>query len=204
MMNLRCAALMLAIVSPLRAQVHEAPANAPARVAIPSETEPGTRLTVSGRVLGGDDRPLSGASLYVYQTDIKGEYSPGGTGAGGSDRPRLFGFLRSDGRGGYSFSTIRPGSYPNSRNPGHIHFEVVAEGHQPRIYEIVFEGDHFIQPVSGPIVPAVSGTRALAEALAKKGLEFERIVSEHSPRVGTAADLAEAIRQQPAANTGAH
>ena len=144
MMHLRCAALMLAIVLPLQAQVHEAPANAAARVAIPSEAEPGTRLTVSGRVLGGDDRPLSGASIYVYQTDARGEYIPGGTGAGGSDRPRLFGYLRSDGRGGYSFSTIRPGSYPNSRNPGHIHFEVVAEGHQPRIYEIVFEGDPLI------------------------------------------------------------
>ena len=81
---------------------------------------------------------------YVYQTDARGEYVPGGTGASGSDRPRLFGYLRSDARGEYSFSTIRPGSYPNSRNPGHIHFEVVADGHQPRIYEIVFEGDSLI------------------------------------------------------------
>ena len=141
---IRPAALMLAIVRPVEAQVHTAPANAPSRAAITSESEPGTRLTVSGRVLGGNDRPLSGASIYVYQTDARGEYVPGGTGASGSDRPRLFGYLRSDARGEYSFSTIRPGSYPNSRNPGHIHFEVVAEGHQPRIYEIVFEGDSLI------------------------------------------------------------
>ena len=139
---IRSAALMLAIVPTVDAQVHEAPANAPARAVITSESEPGTRITVSGRVLGGDDRPLAGASIYVYQTDAKGEYVPGST--GGSDRPRLFGYLRSDGRGEYSFSTIRPGSYPNSRNPGHIHFEVVADGHQARIYEIVFEGDALI------------------------------------------------------------
>jgi protocatechuate 3,4-dioxygenase beta subunit len=141
---IRPAALMLAIALPLEAQVHEAPATAPARAAITNESEPGTRLTVSGRVLGRDDKPLAGASIYVYQTDAKGEYIPGGTGAGGSDRPRLFGYLRSDAKGEYSFSTIRPGSYPNSRNPGHIHFEVVAEGHQSRIYEIVFEGDPLI------------------------------------------------------------
>ena len=140
----RIPVLMLAIGLPLEAQVHEAPANSPARVVITSDGEPGTRLTVSGRVLGRDDRPLSGASIYVYQTDAKGEYIPGGTGASGSDRPRLFGYLRSDAKGEYSFSTIRPGSYPNSRNPGHIHFEVVADGHQTRIYEIVFEGDALI------------------------------------------------------------
>ena len=141
---IRTAVLMLAIVLPVEAQIHEAPANAPARAVVAPESEPGTRLTVSGRVLGKDDRPLSGASIYVYQTDAKGEYIPGGTGASGSDRPRLFGYLRSDARGEYSFSTIRPGSYPNSRNPGHIHFEVVADGHDSRIYEIVFEGDSLI------------------------------------------------------------
>ena len=139
---IRPAVLMLAIALPVEAQVHEAPSNAPARAVITSESEPGTRLTVSGRVLGADGRPLAGASIYVYQTDARGEYVPGST--GGSDRPRLFGYLRSDSQGNYSFSTIRPGSYPNSRNPGHIHFEVVANGHLARIYEIVFEGDALI------------------------------------------------------------
>ena len=50
---IRPAALMLAIVLPVEAQVHTALANAPSRAAITSESEPGTRLTVSGRVLGG-------------------------------------------------------------------------------------------------------------------------------------------------------
>jgi protocatechuate 3,4-dioxygenase beta subunit len=136
--------LMLAIVPAVEAQMHEAPPNAPARVMVAAESEPGTRITVSGRVIGVDNKPLAGASIYVYQTDARGEYIPGGTGAAGSDRPRLFGYLRSDAQGGYSFNTIRPGSYPNSRNPGHIHFEVVASGHAPRIYEIVFEGDALI------------------------------------------------------------
>ncbi len=58
--------------------------------------------------------------------------------------PRLKLFLRSDAKGAWSFTTIRPGSYPGSRVPGHIHFEVSAPGRANRIFEIVFEGDPFV------------------------------------------------------------
>jgi protocatechuate 3,4-dioxygenase beta subunit len=52
--------------------------------------------------------------------------------------------LRSDAKGAWSFETVKPGSYPNSRNPLHIHFEVSAPGRATRIFEIVFEGDPFV------------------------------------------------------------
>ena len=42
--------------------------------------------------------------------------------------------------------TVKPGSYPNSQAPAHIHFEVRAAGHAPKIFEIVFEGDPFVTP----------------------------------------------------------
>ena len=61
-----------------------------------------------------------------------------------SRNPRLNLFLRSDAKGGWSFDTIKPGSYPGTRNPAHIHFEVAAPGRGSRIFEIVFEGDPFI------------------------------------------------------------
>ena len=168
--------IMLLLLSPALAGglagqgPHQAPENAPARITIADSTEPGTRMTVSGRVVGSGDRPVPGASIYVYHTDAKGEYVRGSS--GGSDRPRLFGYLRSDSQGRYSFVTIRPGSYPNSRNPGHVHFEVTAPGHQARIYEIVFEGDPYIsdqfreqarQPFGGVVIvrPATAGGGAL-------------------------------------------
>ena len=58
--------------------------------------------------------------------------------------PRLKLYLRSDAKGSWSFETVKPGSYPNSRVPPHIHFEVSAPGRASKIFEIVFEGDPFV------------------------------------------------------------
>jgi protocatechuate 3,4-dioxygenase beta subunit len=52
--------------------------------------------------------------------------------------------LRTDGQGRYSYRTIRPGSYPSTRVPQHIHYEVTAEGQGTRIFEIVFDDDPFV------------------------------------------------------------
>ena len=64
--------------------------------------------------------------------------------ASDSGNPRLKIFIRSDANGAWAFDTIRPGSYPSSRAPAHIHFEVSAQGYAPRFFEIVFEGDPFV------------------------------------------------------------
>jgi protocatechuate 3,4-dioxygenase beta subunit len=122
--------------------IHEAPANAPSTGRLAPQAEPGDRLTVTGTIVDAAGNPVSGASLYVYQTDREGYY--GVKPASDSNNPRLKLFLRSDAKGAWSFETIKPGSYPGSRNPGHIHFEVSAPGRANRFFEIVFEGDPFI------------------------------------------------------------
>jgi protocatechuate 3,4-dioxygenase beta subunit len=97
---------------------------------------------VSGLVVGPDGAPVAGASLYVYQTDHEGYY--GVKPASDNRNPRLKVFLRSDARGAWSFDTVKPGSYPNSKIPAHIHFEISAPGRTAKIFEIVFEGDPFV------------------------------------------------------------
>ena len=115
--------------------VHEAPAGSPSSGRVTTHNEPGQALHVSGLVLGSDGKPLPGASLYICQTDHEGYY--GVKPASDNRNPRLKLFLRSDPRGAWSFDTIRPGSYPGSRVPQHVHVEVSATGRAPRIFEIV-------------------------------------------------------------------
>jgi protocatechuate 3,4-dioxygenase beta subunit len=128
---------------PIAAQeIHQAPADAPSTGTAVPAGEPGAPLHVSGVVVGANGAPVPGASLYAYQTDHEGYYSV--KPESNSRNPRLKVFLRSDARGAWAFDTVRPGSYPGTRAPAHIHFEVSAPGHAPRIFEIVFEGDPFV------------------------------------------------------------
>ena len=136
--------LTLASVTAAAQSVHEAPAAAPANGRVAPAGEPGQPLSVSGVVVGADGSPIANASLYIYQTDHEGYY--GVKPASDNRNPRLKLFLRSDARGAWSFETIKPGSYPSSRVPAHIHFEVSAPGRAPKIFEIVFEGDPFVTP----------------------------------------------------------
>ena len=139
------AAVLALSATPLLAREPQriAPENAPASGEVAPTQEPGERLEVSGVVYAADGRtPIAGASVYVYQTDARGYYRPDD--AMGNRDPRLRALLRSDARGRYSYRTIRPGSYPGTRVPKHIHYEVTAAGHGTRIFEIVFEDDPFV------------------------------------------------------------
>jgi protocatechuate 3,4-dioxygenase beta subunit len=120
-----------------------APADAPASIVVTPPSEPGESLVINGVVFQADGRtPLRGASVYVYQTDARGYYAPDNARA--SDNPRLRGYLRTDAQGRYEFRTVRPGSYPGTQNPGHIHYHVSAPGYRERVFEIVVEGDSLI------------------------------------------------------------
>ena len=129
-------------VSASAQSVHEAPATAPSTGRVAPQGEPGQPLQVTGVVVDSSGAPIAGASLYVYQTDHEGYY--GVKPVSDSANPRLKVFLRSDAKGGWSFDTVKPGSYPNSKAPAHIHFEVSAPGRAAKIFEIVFEGDPFV------------------------------------------------------------
>jgi protocatechuate 3,4-dioxygenase beta subunit len=138
--GLAVALILLALPVVARDPARVAPRDAPSSGDVAAPGEPGERLEVSGVVYAADGRtPVAAASVYVYQTDARGYYRPDD--AMGNRNPRLMALLRSDGHGRYSYRTIRPGSYPGTRVPRHIHYEVAAEGHGTRVFEIVFDDD---------------------------------------------------------------
>jgi protocatechuate 3,4-dioxygenase beta subunit len=109
--------------------------------------EPGTRLTLTGTVVDGNGRPLPGAELRVYQTDVSGRYTR--ERAMDEQHARLAGRLRTDAKGRFELRTIRPGGYPNPlrlggrerKIPAHIHIDVTAVGHALRKLQVVFADD---------------------------------------------------------------
>lgn len=141
--GLAVTATLLALPLLAREPARVAPKDSPSSADVAPPGESGERLEVSGVVYAADGRtPVTAASVYVYQTDARGYYWPDD--ARGNRNPRLIALLRTDGQGRYSYRTIRPGSYPGTRVPQHIHYEVTADGHSTRVFEIVFEDDPFV------------------------------------------------------------
>jgi len=67
---------------------------------------PGSRLTVRGRVIDGNDKGVSDAMLEIWQADASGCYPDGGSPFRG------FGRIHTDESGGFEFTTIKPGRVP--------------------------------------------------------------------------------------------
>ena len=101
----------------------------------------GTVTHVTGRVLGLDGRPISNATVEIWQCDARGRYlHPGDT--GGRPRDKAFqgyGRTMSEADGAYRFRTIKPVPYPG-RTP-HIHFAVQAPGRRELITQMYVAGE---------------------------------------------------------------
>jgi len=99
----------------------------------------GQPATVEGTVTDLQGRPVSGATVEIWQCDNEGHYNHPGD--GGRADPDFQGFGRitvgADGR--YRFRTIRPVPY-TGRTP-HIHFKVRQGGRELLTTQLYVEGD---------------------------------------------------------------
>ncbi len=133
--------------SQARSLSHSPPAeeskSVPWKTTIVAEGEPGVPLIVSGTIYSPDgSTPLAGMNLFVYQTDATGNYTTSG---GDNRNTRIHGLMRTGADGRYEFRTIKPGSYPASRNPAHIHAYVSGPGYPEYwIDEYLFADDPFV------------------------------------------------------------
>jgi protocatechuate 3,4-dioxygenase beta subunit len=95
----------------------------------------GTPLTVTGRVLDTNGRPLKGALLDVWQADHTGTYDNAGF--------RLRGRLYTGDDGRYTLRTIKPLHYgePKDMRPAHIHVKASFENSPVLTTQLYFKGD---------------------------------------------------------------
>jgi protocatechuate 3,4-dioxygenase beta subunit len=116
-------------------------ADATVHAALAAADEPGPRLLVRGRLFAPDgERPAAGAILYAYQTDVTGVYNrdPGAP-------PRLRGYMKTGADGRFEYDTIRPGSYPGTRVPAHVHHHAWGGGWPAQwLGELNFADDPFL------------------------------------------------------------
>jgi protocatechuate 3,4-dioxygenase, beta subunit len=116
-------------------------------IRIASLAEPGERMVLTGTVYRADGRtPAGNLVLLAYHTNAKGIYPR----KDGDQRGTLQGRLRTDAKGRYRIDTIRPGGYPRSEAPAHVHLVVQPEG-KPELYidEVVFDDDPRTNGVRG-------------------------------------------------------
>lgn len=116
---------------------------------LPDFYESGPKIGISGIVYQADGRtPAKDVVMYVYHTDQHGKYSTkGGETGWGKRNGYIRGWLKTDQNGFYKIYTLVPASYPDSRNPKHIH-AVVKEADKTEYYidEFLFNDDPYLTP----------------------------------------------------------
>jgi protocatechuate 3,4-dioxygenase beta subunit len=114
------------------------------------EGEPlGERITVAGRLVDEDGRPIGGALVEVWQANAAGRYKHEVDQHPAPLDPNFSGGGRvlTDAEGRYRFTTIKPGPYPwgnhpNAWRPAHIHFSIFGRAFTQRLVtQMYFPGD---------------------------------------------------------------
>lgn len=132
----------------------------------------GERITIAGRVVDGDGRPVRNQLVEIWQANSAGRYvhkrdqhpaplDPNFTGAGR---------CLTDDNGNYRFHTIKPGPYPwknhaNAWRPAHVHFSLFGTDFTQRmVTQMYFPGDPLfsLDPIYQSIVDPKARERLIA------------------------------------------
>ena len=114
------------------------------------DAEPlGERITVSGRLLDTDGRPIHDSLVEIWQANAAGRYRHRWDDWPAPVDPNFSGGGRTvtDADGRYEFVTIKPGPYPwgnhpNAWRPAHIHFSLLGRSFEQRLVtQMYFPGD---------------------------------------------------------------
>jgi protocatechuate 3,4-dioxygenase beta subunit len=126
----------------------------------------GERITVSGRVLDENGRPLPNVLVEVWQANATGRYRHTRDDHPAPLDPYFIGAGRAetDAEGRYRFTTIKPGAYPwrnhpNAWRPAHIHFSIFGRSFLTRLVTQMYFPNDPLFPTD-PILQSVPSERA--------------------------------------------
>jgi protocatechuate 3,4-dioxygenase, beta subunit len=132
----------------------------------------GERITVAGRVLDRDGRPVRGQLVELWQANASGRYAHLRDDHPAPLDPNFTGVGRclTDDEGRYAFTTVKPGAYPwrnhvNAWRPAHLHFSLFGTAFAQRlITQMYFPNDplHRHDPIFNAVLDARARDRLVA------------------------------------------
>jgi protocatechuate 3,4-dioxygenase, beta subunit len=137
----------------------------------------GQAITVSGRVVDEDGKPITDSLIEVWQCNSAGRYAHEKDDHDAPLDPNFpgFGEAMTDGDGRYRFKTIKPGSYPwgnhhNAWRPAHIHFSLFGNVYAQRLITQMYFPDDPLFPFD-PIFNSISDEAARYRLISKFSLD---------------------------------
>ena len=117
--------------------------NAPTTVTLAGTSEPGERLTLTGRVFNSScSAALADVKIEVWHADAEGKYRTL------QDKTPLRATLSSDCSGYFGIETILPGAYLDAGGyrPRHLHFRITPKSGPALVTQMYFAGDPYLHP----------------------------------------------------------
>ena len=131
----------------------------------------GEIVTIQGRVLDGDGKPVDDAAVEIWQADANGKY--------GTKQFRGFGRSATDAKGRFRFKTIKPGrvpgpaSHPHGKlQAPHIAVNIFMRGQLKQLVTRIYFPD---EPANAgdPVLALVPGARRGTLIARRKGKTLE-------------------------------
>jgi protocatechuate 3,4-dioxygenase, beta subunit len=126
----------------------------------------GERITVSGRLLDSNGRPVPNSLIEIWQCNAAGRYAHKVDQHPAPLDPNFSGAGRTltDAKGNYRFITIKPGPYPwgnhpNAWRPAHIHFSLFGTAFATRLVTQMYFPDDPLFPFD-PIMHSIPDPKA--------------------------------------------
>jgi len=104
----------------------------------------GEKIRIEGRVLDGDDKPVTDAMVEIWQADARGVYAGAGEGQKSNVGFKGFGRAETGPNGEFAFSTVKPGRVegPNGvPQAPHIGVTVFSRGMLTHLFTRIYFDD---------------------------------------------------------------